>query len=61
MCVLIDVKDSIMESEMVIKGGFRFCNYYLMTFGTKLNSITYLTATKYCKCNHLTVVYIIRT
>ena len=29
---------------MVIKGGFRFCNTYLKTFGTKFNSITYLTA-----------------
>ena len=31
---------------MVIKGGFGFCNTYLKTYGTKLNSITYLTATK---------------
>ena len=46
MCVQNDVKDSIIESEMVIKGGLRFCNTYLKTFGTKFNSVTYLTATK---------------
>ena len=34
------------ESEMVIKGGFRFCNTYLKTLVTKFNSITYLTTTK---------------
>ena len=34
------------ESEMVIKGGFRFCNTYLKTFSNKFNSITYLTTTK---------------
>ena len=34
------------ESEMVIKSGFRFCKTYLKTFGTKFNSITYLTANK---------------
>ena len=34
------------ESKMVIKGGFRFCNTYLKAYGTKFNSITYLTATK---------------
>ena len=34
------------ESEMVIKGGFRFCNTFLKTFGTKFNSFTYLTTTK---------------
>ena len=44
MCVQNDVKDSI-ESEMVIKGEFRFCDTYLKTFGTKINSINYLTAT----------------
>ena len=41
-----DVKESLIESEMVIKNGFRFCNTYLKTFGTKFKSITYLTATK---------------
>ena len=25
------------EFEMVIKGGFRFCNTYLKTFSTKFN------------------------
>ena len=34
------------ESEMVIKGGFRFCYTYLKPFGTEFNSITFLTATK---------------
>ena len=34
------------ESEMVIKGGFRFCKTYLKTFGTEFISITYLTANK---------------
>ena len=28
---------------MVILGGFRFCNAYLKTLGTRFNSITYLT------------------
>ena len=36
---------------MVIEGGFRFCNTYPKTFGTKFNSITYLTATKKSYCN----------
>ena len=39
-------KTVLIESEMVIKGGFRFCYTYLKTFSTKFNSITYLTATK---------------
>ena len=45
MCVQNDVKDSINKSEMVIYGGFRFCNIYLKTVGTKFNSINYLTTT----------------
>ena len=44
MCVQNDVKE--IESEMVIKGRFRFCNTFLKTFDTKFNSITYLTAPK---------------
>ena len=39
-------KTVYIESEMEIKGGFRFCNTYQKTIGTKFNSINYLTATK---------------
>ena len=33
-------KRELIESEMVIKGGFKFCDTYLKAFGTKFNSIT---------------------
>ena len=39
-------KTVLIESEMVVKGRFRFCYTYLKTFATKFNSITYLTGTK---------------
>ena len=46
MCVQNDVKDSKIGSEMVVKCGFKFGYTYVKTFGTKFDSITYLTTTK---------------